>query len=281
MANKFMLQWAKENGFAIPAFNYSDIWELLAIIDAAKKAKSPVYIASNMRVVDAMGIEVTGAVGRQFQEASNNMICNHLDHSTDVDLCLKAIDNHYGSVMYDGSLLDLKENVSNTTRVVKYAHARGVFVEAEVGKIRGNNVEGVYVGQNYLATKEEALAMQEAGIDSLAIGIGNAHGFYKETPVLNLERLHEINKAVDIPLVLHGGTGIPSEQVTEAIRLGIAKVNVGTLLHSTYINKLKEKLNQGFEGCCIPDLFEEVKEAISNQALAWIRICMANDKLNS
>ena len=199
---------ADRNGFAIPAFNYSDIWEMEAIVEAAAEERAVVYIATNMRVTETIGLPYLGAMGRMAYDLTGGHIINHLDHSSSLELCKQAVDCGYMSVMIDASMCSLEENIQKTREVVDYAHKYGVMVEAEVGRILGRNVEGTYTGEDYLVQVESAVRLaMETNVDSLAIGIGTAHGFYQHEPKISIQRLIEVNEAVSIPLVLHGGTG--------------------------------------------------------------------------
>ncbi|MCL2162851.1 MAG: class II fructose-bisphosphate aldolase family protein [Oscillospiraceae bacterium] len=271
--NNQMLRISDKSGFAIPAFNYSDLWEFDAIIRAAKAERSNVYVASNMRVVGSHGIGILGALGAKAHELSGGHVINHLDHSNSIELCKLAVDAGYHSVMIDASMYSLEENIERVVEVVSYAHNNGVLVEAEIGRILGKSNEGNYQGEDYLVSVADAVKLAErTGVDSLAVGIGTAHGFYKEEPKINIQRLREVNDAVSIPLVLHGGTGVPPETIRSCIKNGIAKVNVGTLLHATYINELRKQL-VSYQGTSISDLMEPVREAIVPKVQEWIRVC--------
>jgi ketose-bisphosphate aldolase len=277
--NNAMVTLADRQGYAVPAFNYSDIWELEAITEAAREERAVVYLASNMHVVDALGITYCGAMGKVAYEESEAHVLNHLDHSTDTDHCLKAVDNGYMSVMIDASACSLEENIRQTKIVVDYAHARGVVVEAEIGRIGGNNIESTYRGKDFLAEVKDAVALAEStGVDSLAVGIGNAHGFYAAKPEINVQRLKEINEVVSVPLVLHGGTGIPFETVQACIEHGIAKVNVGTLLHATYLRQLQKELSQNSDSHNVLDIFLPVRAEIKKVVKEWIEVCNAANK---
>lgn len=276
---KELLKKADEGGYAIPSFNYSDIWDFLAIIEAAEEENAPIMIASNPLVVDAIGVELCGAFGRAAMEKAKIPLVHHLDHSFKVDMCKAAIDNGYPSVMIDASKYQLEENIAHTKEVVEYAKAKGVHVEAEIGKIKGNGIEGKFAGGDFLVEVDEAVKLVEAtGVDSLAVGIGTAHGFYEGEPEINFQRLKEVNDAVSIPLVLHGGTGIPKEDIQKAIKNGINKVNVGTIIHCTYMNNLREELIRRGENPYTLDVIPPVKEKIKEVVKGWIRVCMVNGK---
>jgi ketose-bisphosphate aldolase len=276
---KKLISMADKGGYAIPAFNYSDIWEMWAIVETAEEEHSPVMIATNSQVSETHGVEFLGMTGSTLMEHSKIPVINHLDHCFEIDNCKKAIDAGYASVMIDKSHLPIDENIACVREIVAYAAPHGVGVEAELGRIIGKSVEGIYEGDDFLADVPSALRMaRESGADYLAVGIGNAHGFYKSEPKLNFQRLAEINEAVDIPLVLHGGTGIAHDDVQKAIKLGINKVNIGTQLHYTYTRILREELNKNPDIINIVDLMLPVKNAIKEEVRKGIRMCMSQGK---
>ena len=276
---KELLRKADKGGYAIPSFNYSDIWDFLAIIEAAEEEEAPVMIASNPLVVTAIGVEICGAFGAAAMAKSKTPVVHHLDHSFKVEMCKAAIENGYPSVMIDASKYALQENIKMVKEVIEAARPKGVHVEAELGRIKGKGIEGDFSGQDYLVDVDEAVELvRETGVDSLAVGIGTAHGFYEGKPEINFERLAQVNKAVDVPLVLHGGTGIPEEDVQRAIRNGINKVNVGTIIHCTYMNNLREELIKRGPDPYTLDVVKPVKEKIKDVVKMWIRTCMANGK---
>ena len=276
---KEMLQDADQRGYAIPAFNFSDGWELKAILSAAAELRSPVIAASNMQVVAVHGAELLGTLCAYYTNLAQTPVIFHLDHSNDPNLCKKMIDCGYPSVMFDGSAMPLEDNIRLSREVSDYAAEANVCVESEIGRIMGRNEESQFAGSDYLASVEGAVALAESGkCDSLAIGLGNAHGFYCERPKLHFDRLKEIDAAISTPLVLHGGTGIPEEDIQKAIQSGINKVNVGTELHHTYVITLQKNLQSS---AVKPNVFEQmlpVVEAIKEPVKRWIRLCMADGK---
>ena len=276
---KKILAAADAGGFAVPAFNYSDIWDFLAIIEAAEEMQAPIFISSNQQVVTDIGIELTGAFGAAASAKAKVPVIHHLDHSNKVAICKSAVDNHYPSVMIDASARPLEENISTVRDVATYAHARGVFVEGEVGRIQGMGVEGMYQGTDFLARVEDCERfVAESGVDSLAAGVGTAHGFYKGKPEIHFDLLEKIKKAVKIPMVLHGGTGIPQDDVRRAIKGGINKMNVGTIIHCTYMNAMRAELNARGENPYTLDVVKPVIAQIKEVVKGWIRVCMADGK---
>jgi len=275
-----LLLGADREGFAIPSFNYSDVWDFLAIAEAAEEMRAPVMIASNPLVAEMISVEICGAMGAAAMAKAKIPLCHHLDHSFTVDLCVRAVDNGYPSVMIDASKYDLERNIRDVKTVVDYAHARGVHVEGEIGKIKGRGIEGDFGGGDFLAEVADAVALAEAtGVDSLAVGIGTAHGFYEGKPEINFRRLAEINEAVSIPLVLHGGTGIPEEDIRKAIQNGVNKVNVGTIIHCTYMKHLREELDRRGENPYTLDVMKPVIPKIKEVVKTWIKVCMAEGKV--
>ena len=194
-------------------------------------------------------------------------------------MCKAAIDNGYPSVMIDASKHPLQGNIDAAKEVVAYAAPKRVHVEAEIGKIKGMSIEGIFTGDDFLVQVADAVALVKAtGVDSLAVGIGTAHGFYEGKPEINFTRLREINQAVSVPLVLHGGTGIPQEDIRKAIQNGINKVNIGTIIHCTLMNGLREELNRVGPNPYTPDVALPVVEKIKQVVKGWIRVCMADGK---
>ena len=272
-----LLRKADEGGYAVPSFNYSDLWDFLAIAEAAEESRAPVMIASNQNVVNSIGIELCGAFGLAAMQKAKVPFVHHLDHTLIPEICEAAADHGYPSVMLDASMRPLEENVRMVKRVVEYARRKSVCVEGEVGRIKGAGIEGEFEGGEFLTAVADAVRfVEETGVDSLAVGIGTAHGFYRGNPVLDFHRLAEINDAVSVPLVLHGGTGIPPEDVRRAIRNGINKVNVGTIVHCTYMNALRAELVERGENAYTLDVMQPVRIKIKKVIKDWIDICMAS-----
>lgn len=274
-----LLRKADLGGYAIPHFNYSDMWDFIAIIEAAEEECAPVFVASIPKVANAYGVEMCGAFGLGAMKKAGVPIIHHLDHSNDTALCKAAIDNGYPSVMIDASRYPLDGNIKIVREVVDYAHARDVHVESELGRIKGKTDEASFIGGDYLVDVDEAVQLVKCtGVDMLAIGIGTTHGFFKGKPEINFKRLAEVNEATDIPLVLHGGTGIPEEDVRRAIKEGINKVNVGTIIRHTYLTTMKKELEHMEPDTHTVDVARRAIENVKVELKRWIRVCMANGK---
>ena len=252
----------------IIGFNVNDIYDLQAVVLAANEAGQPVMAMTYPPVVALNTTFLCRKMVDGLLPIANNPIYLHLDHSESVDLCKRAIDDGYDSVMIDGSQKTLKENIAMTKAVVQYAASTGVVVEAEIGKIMGRDVV-VNNDRDFLATVADAKAIaEEAGPDILAIGIGTAHGFTPKAPKIHFDRLQDIAQAVPIPLVLHGGTGIPDEDIRKAIEMGIAKLNVGTALHTTYMKHAHACIGEDLQGAYPPLIMQRVIPEIKNIALS-------------
>ncbi|MDG3086225.1 class II fructose-bisphosphate aldolase [Vibrio hannami] len=242
----------------LAGFNINDIYDVRAMVLAANELNLPVMAMTYPPVAELNSTYLCRKIIDGFEKEANNKIYLHLDHSTSVDLCKQAIDDGYDSVMIDGSQHDLKTNIQMTREVVEYARSAGVTVEAEIGKIMGRDVV-VKSEDDYLASVADVVALcEEAGPDIVAVGIGTAHGFTPTTPKIHFERLKQIYDAVPNPLVLHGGTGIPDEDIQKAITMGIAKINIGTIVHTTYMRETHAHIGKDVASAYPPFIMKEV-----------------------
>lgn len=247
-----VLHMAVEANTSVIAFNCVDYNTIKSVITVADELNKPVIcMLYPEHVIKYNWINLEGFVTIAKTEAEKVKVpvAVHLDHCSDFDFILKAIKAGFNSVMYDGSLLPLEENIRNTREITRIAHALGAEVEAELGHVGfASTVTDQSDVDKYTKPEVAALFCEETKCDSIAVAIGSAHGFYKETPKLDLVRLEEINKATDVPLVLHGGSGIPDDQLEIAFTKGINKFNVGTEFLWLYYQTVK---NYGG-----PDLFD-------------------------
>ncbi|MEA5001937.1 MAG: class II fructose-bisphosphate aldolase [Christensenella sp.] len=271
---------ADSEGFAVPMFNYSDMWDLKAIVAAAEELRAPVMVGVDPPVFEDIGYEMCAAMVDVVTKEASVPIIHHLDHSSSVQECKKAIDLGVFSVMMDSSHKPIDENIADVRAVTDYAREKGAYVEAEIGRIRGeSSYETSYTGDDYLFILDEAVKLvKEARPDALAIGIGNAHGFYVGKPELNFDKLKEANDALDAFLVLHGGTGIPEEDIRRAIKGGINKVNVGTAVYTAYMNGVRDKLMADGENQFTLEVMPVGVERCRQAVMEWIKTCMADGK---
>lgn len=245
-----MLADAKKNHYAIPAFDVSNYEMIKAVLDACEEEGSPALLMG-------LGVDLTGKglplITSLVKEASNHYnipVCFHLDHATDFEFIKKAIDAGFSSVMYDGSVLDFENNAKNTAEVTKYAHAHGVSVEAELGHVGNASVGSISEtgtdtdpGESLTVPEEVAKFVEITDVDALAVAIGTSHGVYKKTPALRIDRLDEITAVCNRPLVLHGGSGTPDDQMQNAILHGITKINIYSDVVAALNKGLKDTLN--------------------------------------
>lgn len=243
--SKDMLLKAKEGHYAVPHFNINDLEWTKYILEQCNEMNVPVILGVSEGAAKYMGgfNAISGMVKGLIEDLKISIpVCLHVDHGQSFDTCKKAIDAGFTSVMIDASKLELQENIRVTKEVVDYAHARGVTVEAEVGHIGGteDNVSSSVLN----ATLEDCQTLYEnTGIDSLAPALGSVHGFYKGEPNLDFDTMKLINDTLPIPLVLHGGSGIPDDKISKAISCGIAKINVNTELQASWSKAVREFLN--------------------------------------
>lgn len=247
---KEMLADAKKNHYAIPAFDVSNYEMMKAVLEACEEERSPALLMG-------LGVDLVGKgmplITSMVKEASNYFnvpVCFHLDHATDFELIKNAIDAGFSSVMYDGSVLDFENNAKNTALVTKYAHARGISVEAELGHVGNASVGSISEtgsdtdpGETLTVPEEVAKFIEITDVDALAVAIGTSHGVYKKTPELRIDRIDEITAVCDRPLVLHGGSGTPDDQMQNAIHHGITKINIYSDVVGALNKGLKDKLN--------------------------------------
>ncbi|MDR0832163.1 MAG: class II fructose-1,6-bisphosphate aldolase [Bacillales bacterium] len=221
---------ARSEKYAVGAFNINNVEWTKSILEVAQELNSPVILGVTSSAAKYMGgwNTVVGIVrGLLIDLKITVPVALHVDHGSSYDVCKSAIDAGFTSVMIDGSHFVLSENIAVTKQVVEYAHLRGVSVEAELGKVGGQ--EDDVVAENMYADKDECLELvSKAEIDCLAPALGSVHGPYKGEPKLGFKEMEAINDALNMPLVLHGGSGIPDFQVKRAISLGTAKINVNT-----------------------------------------------------
>lgn len=246
---KEMLEKGKDNGYAVGQFNLNNLEYAQAILQAAEEEKSPVILGVSEGAGKYMGgFNVVVSMVEALMESYGTTVpvAIHLDHGSSFEKCAQAIHAGFTSVMIDGSHHPIEENIEVTKKVVELAHIHGVSVEAEVGTVGGEE-DGVIGGINYADLNECKSLVQETGVDCLAPALGSVHGEYQGEPNLGFKEMEEILNAVNVPLVLHGGTGIPTKDIQKAISLGTAKINVNTenqLAQAKTVRKvLEEKPN--------------------------------------
>jgi len=237
---------AQTNGYAVPAFNIHNLETMKTVLETAQELRSPVLIAATPSTVSYMGEAFLISMMEAAKKRYDIPICFHLDHHEKVNDIKALIDSGIHSVMIDASHHDFEENIRIVREVVDYASSFGVSVEAELGRLSGieDDLEVDEKDQIYTNPAQAKEFVHRTGIDSLAVAIGTAHGLYKGEPKLDIERLSAIQKEVDIPLVLHGASGLPDELVQKTIKNGICKVNIATELKIAFANGLRGYLKE-------------------------------------
>lgn len=227
--NEFLPK-AKEKKFAVGQFNMNNLEFAKAITQAAMEEKSPFIFGVSEGALKYMGIEYTVAIAEAAAKESGLPIALHLDHGSSFEVAMKCIRAGFTSVMFDGSHYPFEENVRMTKEIVKAAHAMGVSVEGELGTIGGVEDDiSVDEADAALAKPEEAIRFwEETGVDAMAIAVGTAHGMYKGEVKIRYDIIEEVAKAIPVPIVLHGGSGVPDESIRKAIQAGVGKINVNT-----------------------------------------------------
>ena len=219
---------AKKRGIAVGNFNTPNLECLIAVLDAAEELDVPIIIAHAQCHEDVAPLDKIGPVMVELAKRSKAKVCVHLDHGEDFEYCKRAIALGFTSIMIDFSTLPYEENLKGTAEVVEYAHAHGVDVEAELGSMPSREGGGdVAVSKESLYTNPELVVdfVSKTNVDALAIAFGTAHGIYKETPVLNMDIITAVTEKTDLPLVMHGGSGISHDDYREVIKRGIRKIN--------------------------------------------------------
>ncbi|WP_066016776.1 tagatose bisphosphate family class II aldolase [Endozoicomonas atrinae] len=237
-----MLLDAQANQYAVPAFNIHNLETVRVVVETAAEMRSPIILAGTPGTISYAGARYLVAIAQTASEIHDIPIALHLDHHESLGAIKPLIDMGVKSVMIDGSHHDFEENIRIVREVVQYAHARDVTVEAELGRLGGQEDDLIVDEKDALYTNPAQAAefIERTGIDSLAVAIGTAHGMYKSEPKLDFERLAEIRNVTTAPLVLHGASGIASADVRRTIELGVTKVNVATELKIAFSDKVKE-----------------------------------------
>ncbi len=277
---KEMLEHALQNGYGVGAFSAHNAETIQAILEAAEEEQSPIMIQVGQKVIQSIGLEPMMVLIESFGKDYSIPIAIHLDHSRQFQQTMQAIQLGFQSVMFDGSALSFEENVSTTKKVVEIARSLGIGSEGEIGKIGGTE-DDITVDEKdaFITTTEEAAAFVEAtGVDYLAVSIGTAHGIYKQTPNLRFERLQKISEAVERPIVLHGGSDVPDDQVKKAISLGVAKINVDTELRQAFTRGIQEIFDENREDFVLANSLGNGKRRMKEKVQEKIRVFGSQEK---
>nr|WP_320025728.1 class II fructose-bisphosphate aldolase [uncultured Acetobacterium sp.] len=247
-----ILKAAHQHGYGIGAFNTPNLESVQAVIAAAESLNQPVIIMHAQIHEQMIPLEVIGPVMIRLADQASVDVCVHLDHGEDLGYLLHAMKMGFSSVMYDGSKLPYDENLTNTREIVRVAHYLGVSVEAELGRVlrpegggKADPDEEVLIPEACYTDPQSAKAFVAAtGVDALAIAFGTAHGVYEAEPCLDFDRIAAIRKLVDVPLVMHGGSGVRADDFHKAIKSGISKINYFTYMSLAGGQAVKAHLDQ-------------------------------------
>lgn len=269
---KEILKNAQVGKYAVAAFNVYSLETVQAAIRVAERENQPVIIALGERYFPTVDVEGFAALVKALAEKSPVPIALHLDHAYEKESIIRAIRSGFTSVMFDGSAYDLEENIPRTKEIVEIAHMAGVSVEAEIGSLAKGDFSDEEEGDGTLTDPESAKDfVMQTGVDFLAAAIGTVHGMYKGEPKIDLPLLERIEQAVDVPLVLHGGSGTPDEIVKQAVQLGICKVNVNTEVSMAAVTYLQN----AFEDKKMPHLstvMEEMQQTMESIMTKFVRL---------
>lgn len=280
LSTREMLKKAQREGYAVPAFNIHNLETLQVVIETAAELKSPVILAGTPSTISYAGGEYIVSMAEAAAKKYDIPIAIHLDHFEDVDAIKHYVDIGFKSTMIDASHETYENNIKIVKEVVDYAHKFDATVEAELGRLGGQEDDLVVDEKDAMYTNPDQAKdfVEKTGIDSLAVAIGTAHGLYKGTAKLDFDRLKEIREKVDVPLVLHGASDVPDELVKKAISLGICKVNVATDLKIPFSNAVKKYFIDNPEANDPRKYMTPGKEAMKAIVAHKIMVCGSNNR---
>lgn len=280
VSTREMLLKAQREKYAVPAFNFHNLETIQVIVEAAAEMNSPLILAGTPGTFEYGGRDYLQAIIETAARKYSIPIAIHLDHHETFESIKKSIDLGTKSVMIDASHYPFEENIELVSKVVEYAHRYDVTVEAELGRLGGQEDDLVVDEKDSFFTNPDAAVeyAERTRIDSLAVAIGTAHGLYKSEPKLDFERLEEIRKKVSIPLVLHGASGVSVQDVRKCISLGITKVNIATELKIPFSDELRKYLMENTEANDPRKYMAKAKEEMKKVVIEKIKMCMSNDR---
>lgn len=258
-----VLDKADREGYAVGAFNCNNMEIVQAIAKAAEEEKAPVIIQASQGAIRYAGLQYIVALVNQAAAEVSVPVVLHLDHGTSFEQAVQCIRSGFSSVMIDGSQLPLEENIALSKKVVEVAHAAGVTVEGELGKIAGTEDDiSVSEAEAFFTDPEEAkYFVEQTGVDALAISIGTAHGRYKGEPRLDFDRLQKIKQLIDCPIVLHGSSGVADKDIQKAAQLGVSKFNIDTNIREAFVGAIRSYLPEHPDEIDPRNLLKPAREA--------------------
>lgn len=277
---KDMLIKARREGYAVPAFNIHNLETIQTVIEAAVEMKSPVILAATPGTMNYAGRAYIQAIAEVAAQENEIPIALHLDHHETLESIEESLKLGTKSVMIDGSHNSFEENIELTKTVVELAHSYGATVEAELGKLVGQEDDLIVEAKDAAYTDPETVVefVERTGVDTLAVAIGTGHGVYETKPDLDFERLETIKNLIGIPIILHGASGISKEDVQKCIALGCAKVNISTELKIPFSTALRQFLIEHPNESDTRKYMGPAKEKMKEAAISKILICMSDGK---
>lgn len=277
---KEMLIKASKEGYAVPAFNIHNLETVQVAVEAAVELRSPLILAATPGTMDYAGRAYIQAIAEVAAKENNIPIALHLDHHETIETIEESLELGVKSVMIDGSQGSFEDNIELSKAVVEKAHAYGATVEAELGKLVGQEDDIIVKAEDaeYTDPDKAAEFVERTGIDTLAVAIGTGHGVYETKPNLDFDRLAKIRDVVDVPLILHGASGISKEDVQKCISLGCAKVNISTELKIPFSDALRNFLVENPEETDTRKYMGPAKEAMKAVVIEKIKMCMSDGK---
>lgn len=272
-----MLRKAQEQGFAVGAFNVENMEMAQAIISAAEELRAPVILQTTPSTVRYAGTGMYAAMVAALAQEATVPVAMHLDHGDSFALCAQALRSGYTSVMIDGSKLPLEANIALTYKVSEMCAAVGVPVEGEIGRVGGKE-DDLESDGGYTIPEEAVRFEKESGLFSMAVGVGTAHGFYKEKPQLNKELITTLRGMLQAPMVLHGASGLSDEDVKDCIRRGICKVNFATELRAAYTEGVKAVLAENPKTFDPKAYGKEARQRVKSLVMERMLVCGCDGK---
>ncbi len=261
-----------DKGYAVPAFNVYNMETVMGVISAAEQERSPVILQFYSRLATTGFVDYLAPVILKAAEKASVPVCMHLDHGAGIEAAAISLKSGATGIMLDYSKLSLEENIAKTKKAVDLLKVMDIGVEGELGEI-GRAADGIPT--DYTTVEDAEKFVFGTGVSALAIAVGTAHGRYKQAPIIAIDRIKEIKDAVKIPLVLHGGSGVPDDQIKQAIKAGIGKINFGTDLCYSFLDAIFE-VDRSIVG--IDTFMRQPIEAVKQFAISKIKLLGANGR---
>ena len=268
-----ILTLAEKDGYAIPAFNVYNMETVMGVLKAAEEARSPVIMQLYSRLATSGNSDFVCPIVLEAAKRATVPVCLHLDHGSGFEAVTVALRNGCTGIMIDYSTLSLEENIEGTKKIVDMCNLVGVQVEGELGHI-GKTSEGP--NNQFTEVADAVRFVKETGVKALAVQVGTAHGRYKQAPVLAIDRIKEIKEATGVALVLHGGSGVPDDQIKMAVKAGIRKMNFSTDLCYTFIESVQR---QDKDKIAIDLIMKEPIEEVKKFALSKIEVLGSKNRV--